>query len=142
MNPTRAEFLLRCLLVFSGLMTLLALPAVFMPTAWMDYFHRGLILEPLPPGPIVEYLARSVSALYAAFGSLTLLIAWDLKRFAPIVTWWGLMAIIFGCILFWVDTIAPMPDHWKWGEAPFLVLTGGVVLLLQRLASGPAAAPA
>ena len=135
MNPIRAEFLLRCLLVFNGVMVLLALLAVFMPTAWMDYLHRGLILEPLPRGPIVEYLTRSVSALYAAFGSLTLLIAWDLKRFGPVVTWWGLMAIVFGCILFWVDTIAPMPEHWKWGEAPFLLLTGAVVLVLQRLSS-------
>jgi len=133
MKPTRAAFLLRCLLVFNGVMVLLALPAVFMPTAWMDYFHRDLGLGPLPRGPIVEYLTRSVSALYAAFGSLTLLLAWDLKRFAPIVTWWGVMAIIFGCILFWVDTIAPMPEHWKWGEGPYLLLNGAVVLVLQRL---------
>ena len=137
MKPNRAATLLRCLLVFNGAMTLLALPAVFMPTAWMDGFHRNLGLGPLPQGPIVEYLARSVSALYAAFGSLTLLIAWDLRRFGPVVTWWGATAIVFGCILYWVDTIAPMPAHWKWGEAPYLVLTGAVVLVLQRANSRP-----
>ena len=112
-------------------MTLLALPAVFMPTAWMDGFHRELGLGPLPQGPIVEYLTRSVSALYAAFGSLTLVIAWDLRRFGPVVTWWGVMALVFGGLLFWIDTIAPMPEHWKWGEGPYLLLTGVVVLLLQ-----------
>lgn len=139
MKPNRAAFLLRCLLIFNGLMTLLALLAVFLPTASMDAFHRGLGLGALPEGPIVEYLARSVSALYAAFGSLTLVIAWDLQRFGPVVTWWGVTAIVFGCLLFWVDTIAPMPEHWKWGEVMYLVLTGAVVLMLQRL-SRPAKA--
>ena len=135
MKSSRASFLLRCLLIFNGVMTLLALPAVFMPTASMDAFHRGLGLGPLPQGPIVEYLTRSVSALYAAFGSLTLVIAWDLRRFGPVVTWWGVMALVFGGILFWVDTIAPMPEHWKWGEGPYLLLTGVVVLVLQWLSS-------
>jgi hypothetical protein len=132
MKPNRAAMLLRFLLVFNGAMTLLALAAVFMPTAWMDGFHRQLNLGPLPQRPIVEYLTRSVSALYAAFGSLTLVIAWDLRRFAPVVIWWGVTALVFGCILFWVDTIAPMPEHWKWGEGPYLLLTGAVVLILQR----------
>lgn len=134
-TSSRAALLLRCLLIFNGAMTLLALLAVFMPTASMDVFHRNLGLGPLPQGPIVEYLTRSVSALYAAFGSLTLLIAWDLRRFGPVITWWGVMALVFGGILFWVDTIAPMPEHWKWGEAPYLLLTGAVVLVLQRFST-------
>ena len=131
LTPSRAAILLRWLLIVNGAMTLLALPAVFLPTAAMDEFHRNLGLGPLPQGPIVQYLARSVSTLYAAFGSLTLLLAWDLKRYAPVVTWWGAVAIVFGGILFWVDSIAPMPEHWKWGEVPYLVLTGAVVLILQ-----------
>ena len=133
MTPNRAVTLLRCLLIFNGVMTLLALPAVFMPTAWMDYHHRNLGLGPLPQVPIVEYLARSVSALYAAFGSLTLVLARDPRRFGPVVTWWGVTALVFGGLLVWIDTIAPMPEHWKWGEAPYLLLTGAVVLVLQRL---------
>lgn len=131
MKPNRAVLVLRCLLVFNDLMTLLALPAVFMPTAWMDHYHRGLELGPLPEGPIVQYLARSVSALYAAFGSLTLLLAWDIRRFGPIIVWWGVTALVFGSILFWVDTIAPMPRQWKWGETTYLWLTGVVVLVLS-----------
>ena len=49
------------------------------------------------------------------------------------VTWWGVMALVFGGLLFWIDTIAPMPEHWKWGEGPYLLLTRVVVLLLQWL---------
>jgi hypothetical protein len=134
LTPRRAAVLLRCLLVFNGAMTLCALPAVFLPTAWMDAFHQQLELGPLPRGPIVEYLARSISALYAAFGSLTLVLAWDLRRFAPLITWWGIAALVIGGLLFWIDHTAPMPAHWKWSESSYLVLTGAVVLLVQHAA--------
>ena len=107
LTPTRAAIVLRWLLIFNGVMTLCALPAVFLPTAWMDAFHRNLGLGALPEGPIVQYLARSVSALYAAFGSLTLILALDLVRYAPLITWWGITAIVFGVLLFWIDTNAP-----------------------------------
>ena len=132
LTSRRAETLLRWLLIANGVLTLLALPAAFMPTTWMDLFHRQLQLGPLPEGSIVQYLARSLSALYASFGSLTLLIAYDLRRFAPLVTWWGIAAILFGLILFWIDINAPMPTHWTWSEVPYTVLTGSLVLILQR----------
>jgi hypothetical protein len=130
MKPSRAALLLRWLLIFNGAMTLLALPAVFMPTASMDAFHRNLGLGPLPQGPIVEYLTRSVSALYAAFGSLTLVIAWDLRRFGPVVTWWGVMAGL------WRNSVLGRYDRADArtrgnGGGPYLLLTGVVVLLLQ-----------
>jgi hypothetical protein len=141
LTPKRAEILLRWLLIANGVMTLLALPAVFAPTSWMDMFHRRLELGPLPAGPIVQYLARSVSALYAAFGSLTLVIAWDLRRFAPLVTWWGITAILFGVILAWVDATAPMPAHWSWSEVPYTLLTGTLVLILQRRMAVPTINP-
>ncbi|MCI0360973.1 MAG: hypothetical protein L0211_21040 [Planctomycetaceae bacterium] len=141
LTPTQAAIVLRWLLVANGVLTLLALPAVFLPTAWMDAFHRNLGLGALPEGPIVQYLARSVSALYAAFGSLTLILAVDLARFAPLITWWGITAIVFGGLLLWIDTSAPMPAHWTWDEVPYLVLTGAVVLLLQRQARRAARQP-
>jgi hypothetical protein len=137
LTSQRAETLLRWLLIANGVMTLLALPAAFMPTAWMDMFHRRLELGPLPEGPIVQYLARSASALYASFGSLTLLLACDLRRFAPLVTWWGITAILFGLILLWIDLNAPMPAHWTWGEVPYTILTGTLVLILQRYTPPP-----
>jgi hypothetical protein len=137
LTPKRAAIVLRWLLVVNGILTILALPAVILPTAWMDAFHRNLGLGPLPEGPIVQYLARSISALYAAFGSLTLILATDLARYAPLVTWWGIMALLFGAILLGVDLTAPMPAHWTWGEVPYLVLTGLLVLVLQgRMQAG------
>jgi hypothetical protein len=108
LTPRRAQTLLRCLLVFNGLLTISALPAVFLSTAWMDVFHRQLGLGPLPPGTIVQYLARSLSAFYVAYGTLTLV------------------------LLFGVDRAVGMPACWTWGEGVYLVATGSAVLLLQH----------
>jgi len=123
--------MLRLVLIACGALTLLALPAVFLPTSAMNAFHRGLGLGPLPDGPIVQYLARSLSAFYAAFGSLTLLLASDVERFAPLITWWGVTAIAFGLLLIGIDLTAGMPIPWMFGEVMFLVCAGAAVLLLQ-----------
>lgn len=123
--------MLRLLLIACGILTLLALPAVFLPVTAMSYFHEQLGLGPLPEGPIVQYLARSLSAFYAAFGSLTLILATDTKRYAPLITWWGIMALVFGALLAGIDTMAGMPTSWMLGEVVFLACAGAAVLLLQ-----------
>lgn len=136
----RARTCLKWVLLLSGLLTLFALPAVFMPLSWMDSVHRHLGLGPLPQGPIVQYLARSASALYAAFGAMTLVLASDVKRFAPLVTWWGVTAILFGAVLLWIDLSVGMPNHWTWGEGPFVAPLGALVLALQWMARDARAA--
>jgi hypothetical protein len=123
---------LRWLLISCGVLTLLALPAVFLSVPAMNYFHEQLGLGPLPQGPIVQYLARSLSAFYAAFGSLTLLLATDTRRYAPLITWWGITALVFGVLLAGIDTAAGMPVSWMLGEVIFLLCAGLAVLLLQR----------
>lgn len=130
-NRRHQHPMLRLVLVVSGVLTLMALPAVFLPTSSMDMFHRQLGLGELPEGPIVQYLARSLSFFYAAFGSLTLLLAYDLKRYGPLVTWWGVAAIVFGVLLLGIDLSAGMPTSWMLGEVTFTTCAGIAVLLLQ-----------
>jgi hypothetical protein len=131
MSASRTR-LLRWLLRGCGALTLLALPAVFLPQPAMDYFHRSLGLGPLPEGPIVLYLARSLSAFYAAFGALTLLLSTDVERYAPLITWWGMTAIVLGVLLIGIDLTAGMPIDWMLGEVIFTICAGSAVLLLQR----------
>ena len=40
-----------------GLLSMLAILAVFMPLSWMASVHESLGLGKMPEGPIVEYLA-------------------------------------------------------------------------------------
>jgi hypothetical protein len=39
----------------------------------------------MPTGPVVEYLARSLSAFYALMGALCLVLTTDLERYRPLV---------------------------------------------------------
>src|SRR5262245_48226303 len=77
------------LLRLAGVSALFALVAVFMPFSWMVATHRWLGLGEMPDGPVVEYLARSVSAFYALFGALFLVVASDPERYRPVVRFLG-----------------------------------------------------
>ena len=81
-----------------GIGSLFALVPVVMPMSWMAATHRWLGLGEMPTGPIVEYLARSVSAFYAFFGALCLLLATDLERYCPIVRFLGVAFALMGAI--------------------------------------------
>jgi hypothetical protein len=69
---TRADKALAIFLRCLGVGSLFALVAVVMPFSWMVAAHRWLGLGEMPSCPVVEYLARSVSAFYALFGALCL----------------------------------------------------------------------
>src|SRR5262245_28993059 len=86
---TRADKALVFLLRFVGVPALFALVAVFMPVSWMVATHRWLGLGEMPTGPVVEYLARSVSAFYAIMGALCLVLTTDLERYRPLVRFLG-----------------------------------------------------
>jgi hypothetical protein len=65
---TRNERILVWLLRVTGVIMLTALGAVVMPFGWMNSIHQQLGLGALPNVPIVGYLTRSISALYALHG--------------------------------------------------------------------------
>lgn len=67
---------------------------------------------------------------------MTLVIASDVRRFAPLVTFWGVTAIVFGAVLLGIDLSAGMPAYWTWGDVPYTILVGAVALGLQRRSRG------
>src|SRR5215471_12255409 len=69
---TKSDKVLVLLLRIVGVPALFALVAVFMPVSWMAATHRWLGLGEMPTGPVVEYLARSLSAFYAVTSALCL----------------------------------------------------------------------
>ena len=58
---TKSDKALVLLLRIVGGPAVFALVAVVMPTSWMAATHRWLGLGEMPTGPVVEYLARSLS---------------------------------------------------------------------------------
>src|SRR6516225_2408943 len=97
---TKSDKALVILLRIVGVGALFALLAVVMPTSWMAATHRWLGLGEMPTGPVVEYLARSLSAFYAIMGALCLVLTTDLERYRPLVRFLGvafaLMSLVLG----------------------------------------------
>jgi hypothetical protein len=125
------ERLLRFLLRYIGVVSLLALVAVFMPYAWMDSIHRALGLGKLPAEPIVGYLARSLSLFYALLGGLMLLCSFDLSRYRMVLCYLGAAFVLFGMVMWGVDFVEGMPDYWRHWEGPFVIAFGLAVLALS-----------
>ena len=126
------ERILVWLLRLSGAMTLTALGAVFMPYDWMNLIHQRLGMGELPDIPIVGYLTRSVSALYALHGALLIFVSLDVVRYLPVVRFLGWAGVVMGVLLFGVDRAVGMPVPWTNREGPFVVAISAVILVLAR----------
>jgi hypothetical protein len=129
---TRADKALVLLLRFVGGTALFALVAVFMPWSWMAATHRWLGLGEMPAGPVVEYLARSLSAFYAIMGALCLVVAADLERYRPLVRFLGVAFVLMSGVLLGVDLMAGMPWWWSASEGPGGVVFGVLLFVLAR----------
>ena len=129
-----ADKVLVILLRFLGVSGLFALVAVFGPVSWLAATHRWLGLGEMPTGPVVEYLARSVSAFYVFQGALYLMVAADVERYRPLVQFLGVTFTLMGFILLGVDVAAGLPWWWTAFEGPPEIGVGGLMFHLARTA--------
>jgi hypothetical protein len=120
------------LLRLCGAGILLALVPVFMPFAWMDTIHRWLGLGELPQTPIVGYLTRSLSALYAIHGALLVFVSFDIRRYLPVVKFLAITGLVSGAGLLWLDWAVGLPRPWVICEGPSVMLVCLVFLGLAR----------
>ncbi len=127
-----SERALRWVLWILGAGLLTALPTAFLPHSWMDAIHRWLGLGELPRIPIIGYMARSLSLLYAMNGALLVFLAVDVRRNAGILRFLGVIWVLFGIGITWIDAAAGLPLHWTLAEGPPTI---GVSLLILVLAS-------
>src|SRR5262245_25198253 len=110
-----------------------------MPVSWMAATHQWLGLGEMPTAPVVEYLARSLSAFYALVGALCLVVASDLERYRFLVRFLGAAFALMSVVFLGVDLAAGMPWWWSASEGPGGVVFGGLLFLLARspVAQGP-----
>jgi hypothetical protein len=119
------------LLRLYGGVAVLAVFPLFFPESWMAGVHEWLGLGPYPRTPIVDYLARSMSALYAMIGGLLVFVAGDVVRHRSTVAYIGWAAIVLSAVLLGIDLHAGMPAHWTIREAS-LAAYGCAILWLLR----------
>ena len=105
-----------------GVLGCTAVFTIFMPTSWMATTHEWLGLGEFPDTPITQYLARSVSAFYAMFGGLAIIVSMDVKRYGPLIVYLAYATMAFGAVLTGIDAMAGLPT----------IIMGAVILLLVR----------
>jgi hypothetical protein len=113
-----------------GAFDTLALVAVAMPHEWLGLLHRWAGLGAIPEGPIVGYLARSASALYALHGAIVVFISFDVARYERLIRFMALAALIHGAVILGIDLVENLPPLWRFAEGPCFSATGAVVLWL------------
>ena len=130
MNPER---ILKLILRINGVVMATAVFAVFLPADWMATIHdKWLGLESeFPNQPIVIYLARSLSAFYAMMGILYLILARDVRVYAPVISFMAWASLCFGAATIIIDLQLDFPAWWTWGEGPYICAYGAAVLWLQ-----------
>lgn len=122
--------MLRVFLRVYGIVAGLAIFAVFMPRAWMAATHEMIGLGKFPDGVIVDYLARSVSALYAVHGGLLWLLARDVRRYETIIVYLAAAGVAFSVFVLVLDASLGLPVWWTLGEGPSVLIISLVILSL------------
>jgi hypothetical protein len=132
-QQTARMFLTWLLYVMGGMMSV-AFLAVVMPTSAMASIADWLGVGPLPRAPLIEYLTRSLSAMYGVLGVLHLYLARDVVRYLDLIVVIGWLTVLAGAIVTVVDFTAGLPLLWSWSEGPPTVLAGLAYVWLARRA--------
>lgn len=132
---SREEWWLAFYLRLVGVILLLAFVAVVMPFEWMAAAHRQMGMGELTETPLVNYLTRSLSALYAMLGLFMFALAKDIRRYAPFISFLGIAYLGFGLFMVLLDSFSGMPLWWVLLEGPTVMVSGTIILFLHRRAS-------
>ena len=127
----------------AGTITVTAFLTILLPVEWMASTHRWLGLGEFPRAPVVDYLARSIAALYGFHGVLLLIVSTDPVKYRAIVWFIAVMNVAFGLIVMAIDVHAGMPAWWTLGEGPPIIAFGIVMGILNAgMPAPPSAVPA
>ena len=126
-----ARLLKLILLIIGATLMTAAIPMCF-PITTMNQIHQWLGLGEMPSQPIVAYLARSTSLLYAMHGTLMLMIGLQLNQYLPLAKVLGWLHVAAGLALLFIDLTAPMPWFWTAAEGVPIALAGAIIFLLAR----------
>ena len=125
-----SEKSLAILMRVAGILLLTAAIPAVMPFAWMDVIHQRLGMGSLPEAPIMGYLTRSLSAMYALHGALVFFISLDVRRYLPVVKCLAVLSVFFGLGMLVLDIAVGLPPWWIAGEGPSIIVLGGVMFWL------------
>jgi hypothetical protein len=125
-----ARRLLAWVLRITGAVMLCALVFVFCPFGWMQAIHGRLGMSELAYTPLLSYLIRTLSALYATMGALCLFISRDVDRYRPLILFLAWIGILTGVGVTILDAVLHLPLFWTATEGPFTAALGLILIAL------------
>ncbi len=123
--------LLAALLRVTGVAMLGGLVFVFCPFAWMQRIHAGIGMGELEYTPLMSYLTRTLSAMYAIVGAILLLVSGDIRRYLPLIRLLGVVALAGGVGVTVLDAMLRLPPFWTLIEGPLTIGLGVALLVLS-----------
>jgi len=114
----------------TGVTMLFALVFVFCPFGWMEAIHGRVGMGELGYTPLLSYLIRTLSAMYASMGALALFVSRDVERYGPVIRLLAWIAILGGAGVTALDAVLGLPLFWTATEGPLTVALGVVLLAL------------
>ena len=120
------------LLRIAAIGTMLAFGAMFLPADFMAATHQRLGMGEFPRVPLVEYLTRSIAALYGFHGVFVWIVSRDPVRYRAFVWFVASMNVTFGAIVLAIDLHAGMPRAWSLVEGPSIIVLGLAIAAAAR----------
>jgi hypothetical protein len=124
------EWSLILLLRIDAVILLTALIPSVMPFSYMKIIHQYLGLGELPESPLIGYLTRSLSIVYAMHGAVQFFVSVDVRRYLPVVKFIAVLKVLFGLGMTGLDVAVDMPWFWSVSEGPIIFLLGCAILWL------------
>ena len=118
MRAETVETILKWLLFVLGGLAASAVVPMVLPFAWLQAANDALGLASLVDTPLTQYLTRSLSAVYALFGAMTIYIGLDVRRYRRLIVVIGWLTGCLALALTVIDFAVGMPASWSWGEGP------------------------
>ncbi len=125
-----ARRLLIWVLRVSGVTMLCALVFVVCPFRWMAAIHGRLGMGELAYTPLLSYLIRTLSAMYASMGAILLFVSRDVGRYRSLISFLGWLGLVEGAGVTALDALLRLPLFWTAAEGPLTVALGGVLIAL------------
>jgi hypothetical protein len=98
----------------------------------METSHSWLGLGVLPDGPIIMFMIRQASFTYGIHGLLLWLLASDVARFRPLVSFTGITYLLAAPVFFIIDYTSGMPGFWLATDTIGCAFLGAALFWLTR----------
>lgn len=128
------ERVLIVLLRMGALVTMCAFFAIFLPVDFMAATHERLGLGAFPRTAVVDYLTRSVAALYGFHGVFVWIVSRDPARYRVFVWYVAFMNIAFGAMMLGIGLHAGLPRFWSALEGPSVAAFGIAIAVAAKRA--------